>query len=392
MKTTGALLSTLVALSCGSAMAQSKFDVKIGGDFYVEGGYVSQSNQAGLRSTELRNRFRLNITPSATADNGLHYGARVRLRANNGSRDVDSDRAYLFAQGSFGQVRLGANASFSDDTWVGRPIDFLPLNGDDGLLGWFGSANTTGRNGATFTTGNAINAVGGTLMNQSLTPESNATKIVYYSPRLAGLQVGGSYTPRSDSANGDINRVKPTAGTSFAGVFTDMVELGANYKERFGSVSVKAGLGYFHGRAPNGSTAAVSYKDLNAWQAGLQIGYAGFAVGGAIVDYGQSGQNRRAPFTHDASLWTVGAQYTTGPWVAGIGFNRSIDPGSIGTQGVARVGQGVRRVNIYQGGAGYTVAPGFQLQAEYDYFDYRGETSTQTDHGHVVLARSVLAF
>jgi hypothetical protein len=66
-----ATLSLVSVMAAGPASAQSKFDVVIGGDAYFEAGYVDQDRDAGLRSTEFRNRLRLLVTPKAKADNGL---------------------------------------------------------------------------------------------------------------------------------------------------------------------------------------------------------------------------------------------------------------------------------------------------------------------------------
>ncbi|WP_236783903.1 porin, partial [Azospirillum humicireducens] len=60
-----------LAAAAGAANAQAKFDVKVSGDAYFEAGYVSQDLDANTRSTEFRNRLRLNIIPTAKADNGL---------------------------------------------------------------------------------------------------------------------------------------------------------------------------------------------------------------------------------------------------------------------------------------------------------------------------------
>ncbi|BAI73264.1 hypothetical protein AZL_026260 [Azospirillum sp. B510] len=375
-----------LALGAGAANAQAKFEVKIGGDAYFEGGYVGQDLDSGTRSTEFRNRMRINIIPSAKADNGLEYGARLRLRANGNDRNTDADRAYMFAQGSFGQVRLGVTDSFNDDTYVTAPMDYLALGIYDGLPAWI---NTTGTNGNNINSGVANTVTkSGNIISPSVVVDGNATKIVYYSPRFAGIQFGASYTPRNDSSNTDINRTKPVASATTgnaSGTFTDIVEVGANYNNTFSGVTLKASAGYFWGQAI-GNSAGSNYKDLNAWQAGAQIGYAGFALGGGYVDYGKSGQNKiRSVFTEPTRNWNVGAQYTTGPIVVGLNYKNGRDAGSQTTAGE-------RELQVYEIGVGYTVAPGLTVQAQYDYFKVNNDASAQDDKGNVVILRSVLAF
>ena len=201
-----------LAMGSGAANAQAKFEVKLGGDIFFEGGYVDDDN-SNTRSVEFRNRFRVNITPTAKADNGLEYGGRVRIRANDSTADVDGDHAYIFVQGSFGQVRLGVTNSFNDDTYVSRPIGYMFLG-----------QSTPGD----------VYISGEPFHDYSLVPDGSATKIRYASPVFAGFQVGASYTPRNDSVNNHINL------TENDGSVQDLFEIGANYKGTFSGVSVAA--------------------------------------------------------------------------------------------------------------------------------------------------------
>ncbi len=375
-----------LALGAGAANAQAKFEVKLGGDAYFEGGYVSQDRDTNLRSVEFRNRFRVIITPTAKADNGLEYGGRIRMRANAGAanaRNMDADRAYIFAQGAFGQVQLGVTNSFNDATYITAPQDYLPLGIYDGVTAWIGA-------GADISGGLA--SLNGSMLNQSLVTENNATKIVYFSPRFAGLQLGASYTPRNDSSNTDIARLEPTttSATGFSGTFQDLVEVGANYSNTFGGVALKASAGYVWGDAANATVVGTNVKDLRSWQVGAQVGYAGFALGGSYTDFGDSGQIQSAASNNDkARVWVVGAQYTAGPIVVGANYKNGQDAGSLAVPGK-------RKLEVYEIGAGYTVAPGLTLQAQYDYFQADSDRTTATnnldDEGHVVLVRTILAF
>ncbi|WP_414638369.1 porin [Azospirillum sp.] len=371
-------------MGSGAANAQAKFEVKVGGDAYFEGGYVDQDLDSGLRSVEFRNRFRLNIVPSAKADNGLEYGGRIRIRAAGNSRNTDADRAYIFVQGSFGQVRMGVSNTFNDETVVSRPIDYLPFGLYDQALNYVGPNGTGGTGGGLA----AINrAGGGSIVWPSLAPDV-ATKIVYFSPRFAGFQFGASYTPNGNSSNTDSDRFERAAiGTgTLTPYFQDELEIGVNYNNTFGGVTVKGSAGYMWGEATESTTSANNFKNLNAWMAGLQVGYAGFAVGGSYTDFGKSGQRQAAGlFNENARVWQLGAQYTTGPIVVGAGWMYGQDQGSATTIGK-------RKVNVYEIGASYTVAPGLAVQAQYDYVKTDFEGSALDDKANVIVLRTTLAF
>lgn len=391
-----------LAMGSGAANAQAKFEVKIGGDAYFEWGFVDQEQDRGLRSTEARNRFRFNLIPSAKADNGLEYGARIRVRADasatsNGTRNTGYDKAYIFAQGGFGQVRVGADATINDDTIVSRPIDYLPL----GLFNQAESFLSTGLSGGTAgspwvgadITGGQL----GSLYGQGMlwpTFGDVATRVKYFSPRIAGFQLGASYTPRIDDNGNTINRTDAplastiTAASAVNPSFQDVWELGANYDNTFGGVRLKAQAGYYAGESSD--IVGANFKDLRAWMAGAQVGFAGASIGGSITNFGKSGLNRLATFRDDAVVYQLGAQYTMGPIVVGGGWMRGQDSGSVAVAGK-------RKLDVYEIGASYTVAPGFSVGARYDYFRAESDRAATVvgdpdDKGSIVILHSVLAF
>lgn len=389
--------AVILSTGAGAANAQAKFDVKVSGDAYFEAGYVSQDLDANTRSTEFRNRLRVNVIPTAKADNGLEYGARIRMRANSGAdnlRNMDADRAFIFAQGSFGLVRIGVSNSFSDETYVTAPSDYVSAFVEQPVF-WVGpNNNINGTTGGSLAFG-AVQTTRNTIIYPALAVEANSTKIVYFSPRLAGLQLGASYTPRNDSSNTDVSRSQYTASsaanTMGTGIFEDIWEVGANYNNSFGGVSVKASAGYMGGSAVAGAPG-IAYNDLSGWQAGVTIGYAGVTIGGSYTDFNRSGERQSfavaaggVPSTEAQRNWTAGVQYASGSFVVGANYKFGADAGRTDTPGS-------RHVNVYEVGAGYTVAPGLTLQAQYDYVDTKGEVSALDDKANVILVRSVLAF
>ncbi|WP_029010830.1 porin [Azospirillum halopraeferens] len=351
-----------LAMGSGAANAQAKFEVKIGGDVFFEAGYA-EDDISGNRSVEFRNRFRVNITPTAKADNGLEYGGRVRLRANRSDATVDGDHAYIFVQGTFGQVRLGVTNSFNDDTYVSRPIGYM-------FLGQ--------------TTPGDVYLSGLPFHDYSLVPEGSGTKIRYASPVFAGFQVGASYTPRAGDYNNSVVLTQDDASVQ------DMFEIGANYKGTFAGVSVNASAGYFWGDAEPTATG-VRRDDLRAWQVGGQVGYAGFLVGAGYVDYDDSLQPSGAVGIRDAYSWNAGVQYTTGPIVVGAGYTYGQGSRSTSTTAAA-VAVANSKLDLWSVGLAYTVAPGLTVGAEYNYFDLNTPTGFADRDGSVVMLRSIVAF
>lgn len=368
-----------VALSFAAGSASAAFELKLGGDAYFEAGFVGQDQDTNTRALEFRNRFRLVITPTAKADNGLTYGARLRVRANAGTALADGDRAFIFAEGAFGRVEAGVVNGPSDQTYVGHPQDYKILGLYDQYRAYVNHGTHPGIAGG---------FAPGTESVQLMRSSGAGTKINYFSPRFSGFQLGLSYMPRTDSVLTDVNRNEYGAGAAgYAASFQDVYEVTANYTGEFNGVGVKLGAGYSGGSATNdGPAPAARYENLSSWQAGLQLSYAGFAVGGGYVWGGESGQQKGAAiFRDDYSSWHAGVQYTTGPWVVGASYQYTEDAGSTANADS-------RELNAYTLGVLYTVAPGLRTGLEYTYFDADNETGTNDDDGSVVMLRSVVNF
>jgi hypothetical protein len=112
------------------------------------------------------------------------------------------------------------------------------------------------------------------------------------SPRVYGLQAGVSYQPDTREADFDfvygqksfgVMGRGPTATGSFEAVsdgFLNVVEAGVNYDETFGQVRVRASLAGIRGD-PVPSPTGAQFYGLASYQAGLQLAYGDWSIGGA---------------------------------------------------------------------------------------------------------------
>ncbi len=457
-----------LALTAGAAFAAdaapSKFDIKIGGDAYFEGGVVSQTNNwtsnpntGGTHQTagDFINRFRLWINPEATADNGLKYGAMVRIRANGAAGTVDGDKAYIYTTGAFGTLQAGVVYGPSDVTYVGHPMDWQMLASYDQWKYYVPTTVTAaGGAGAGAALPGHVNGAGGAgnwawgqySSGASTTPAAPAsegmqllhshdidTKLVYYTPRFfgktaaTGLQGAVSYAPRVGSAyDGGVSVNTSVARNSAGGTpdidslgvaqqklaFRDVFEVTANYTEKFDAWTVKGSIGYEGGTALTASAASetvagvrVRYNDLNSFQVGAQVGYAfdsvqSVALGGGFVDNFRSGYRKQIAGAAtdqktDQTSWNVGGQYTYGPAVIGVKYLAQRDAGDLATAGD-------RTLNSVTAGGMYTVAPGLRTGLEYTYFSAKSDLSlnqndptaagSKKQTGSIVMLRGVVSF
>jgi outer membrane protein OmpU len=375
MKTATAVAAATIAASvaccAGSARAQNDFTVRIGGDAYFEAAGVSQRQDAGARMTEFTDRFRLNIVAAAKPADGPAYGARLRIRAvgaaNGGAAATDYDRAYIYVDGRLGSLKLGVNNSYNDEfNFAARPLDYIVTPLPDTAVEFASRTATT-----------QITAAAPVVTNiaaLTLTDNARGTKAVYISPRVAGLQLGGSYTPQPFSHGPDVDRTENAA----AG-FQDIWELGLTYKREFSGLGVYGSFAYMAGRNEMSDAAG-----LRSLQAGLSLDYAGFTLGGGYVNRFDSGLSKGSANRSALQVRNVGLQYAAGPLVVGLGYTDGVREG---LQGVAADD----RQRTWSIGAGYALAPGLRVGAEYLNVRFDDEAGVD-DRANILALRTTLFF
>lgn len=373
-----ATLSLVSAMAVsGPALAQSKFEVLLGADAYFEAGYASQDRDSDQRSTEFRNRFRPLITATGKADNGLEYGGRIRLLAENANRTVSNDRAFIFLKGGFGVLHLGQENGPSDDSGIIAPSDWGTGGVDGSFPAWLGNSGSN----APINIGNIRALISG----------NSATRASYWTPELGGFKLGVSYQPDSESNNTDINRRKTTAASANrTGAYRDVFEVGGTFANSFGGVTVNASLFYLGGKSKGSSTSAATFDDLSSTHAGLTVAYGGLKVGGSYAWSGDSGYAKPATNAGIVSrekqdVWTVGAQYTFGATTVGAGYLKARDAGDLTVRGATKF-------ELITVGAKYVLAPGLSIGPEYSHFKLSSDVAANKDKGDMFLVQTNLSF
>jgi hypothetical protein len=156
----------------------------------------------------------LHIEAIGTTERGLTYGSYAvielssdddpGLQANGGNAYVDE--VNLFFSGGFGRIELGRQDGAEDEMFLGA---------EDAQSG------TGGLDGDTANLGSIIN-----LQNTD-----DATKATYYTPRVAGFQVGASYVPDTGDDGG-------RDGPGFDEGFENAVGGGVNWVGAFDSLDL----------------------------------------------------------------------------------------------------------------------------------------------------------
>ncbi|WP_169546297.1 porin [Sneathiella aquimaris] len=343
--TTALLAAT--ALTTGSANAADKIKLSLGGYLqtsFIAADYDTDTNQL---PTDIRHEGEVHFTGSTVLDNGLKFGVNIQLEARATGDQVDE--TFMFVEGAFGRVNIGSENSAAYLMHFASP---------EPVVAW-------GLNDPTAEAG------GFTTLSTAPTEVSDADKITYFTPRFSGFQIGASYTPDGDEETGTSGGNSPYTPIQDEGVEDEAYSVGVNYINTFNSVSVKASLGY-------DIITSSTIDDLEEISAGVQVGFAGFKVGGAykFTDNDADTQDRER---HD---WNLGVTYGQGPWTVGVQYARvELDNAADGELDAVVVG------------GKYILGPGITAFGGVQYF--KGEDAlvgTEGDEATIFFVGTALSF
>ena len=329
----GAAMLTTPSLA-GEVGSGDAFSVTLGGELRFQVGFVDQDVSAtrGRGYDFIVDESEIKIGASATADNGLEYGVNIELNA--GAADgTAADEAWAFIDSdSWGRIEMGDKPDATDSMFVESDDVLVGRGGPDGDVTDF----------MTFGTGGGIAATGNTITG-------NATKLIYFTPRFAGFQLGGSLTPDSGAASGGA-----VADSDADGDFENVWGIGANYEGNFDDVSFVLSLTGEFGEAETAAGAA-TLGEVETIAVGATVNFAGFGLGAGYVDLAEQSQTAaaRAGGADAGSYYTVGGSYSTGPWGVSLNWFESSKGNTTGISDTD--------IQIISLDVAYTVAPGWEV-------------------------------
>jgi len=341
---TSALLGAGLLATASPASAQQgptvspggKLDVTVTGfaRFLWVAGDVKERFGGQQSSSDFRNDTEVHIVARGRDEStGLRYGATVEFEADT-NRNDNTDETWVILQGTFGEFRFGDEDGASDLMKLGA-----------------------------FTLAAGTGGIDGTVDLPRLVAGDNtgdATKIIYFSPRLAGFQLGVSYTPNANSGGDNLAVTNVDAAK-------DVIEAGLNYVGDLGGVGIKAGVIGHIGDSTDGDNEEDFWKIYG----GGTVSFAGFSVGG--------GFGKQDTFGNERTWFNAGAAATLGPATLSVNGGRVLDADDdIETKGVV--------VSATVG-----ILPGVTLDGDLLFFDEAG-VGGNFDDGIVGLVRLGVSF
>lgn len=341
---TSALLGAGLLATASPASAQQGPTVSPGGKLNVSvsgfarflwvAGDVKERYGGQQSSSDFRNDTEVHIIARGKDEStGIEYGATVEFEADT-NRNDNTDETWVIVKGPFGELRFGDEDGASDLMKLGAFTIAAGTGGIDGTV-------------------DLPRLVAGVNT-------SDATKIIYFTPRIAGFQAGVSYTPNAGSS-GDNLAVTNVDNAK------DVFEFGANYVGNFGDVGIRVGVIGHVGDSTDGDVD----EDFEKLYVGGTLSFAGFSVGG--------GYGKQDVFGNDIKWYNAGAAASLGPVTLSVTGGKVLDADDgIETEGIvlsATVG----------------ILPGVTLDGDLLFFDETG-VGGNFDDGKVGLVRLAVAF
>jgi hypothetical protein len=381
-------------LMAAPAMAADPIKVGVGGyyTFYAVANGTSSSYATNGTVTSYKGLFfmqegEVHFVGQTKLDNGTSVGVNIELEAwNPNAGGVGSvgtiDEAFLFAFGDWGRVEFGSRDAASYRMYYGAPsalIGFGAIQHNHIV----GNALSFGSNKAAFHSTTSTNTAAW----------QDTQRINYFTPRFQGLQIGVGYTPKinTPAAGGYFGTTGLASGPGAAGAsacgFSGAVnisactnndyawqngfDIGANYLNKFGDVTVAA-YGSFAFAAFNPGYSAfptassqITGSNLSSWTmwtAGLQFGYKGITLGGSIgYDNQGMGSNYYTGTDNATRYASAGIMYETGPWQMSFQWQGATNSNGNGSNTVQSIASGTNTAtfNGSGGAAGtFTGTPG----------------------------------
>ncbi len=364
--------------------AEEPVSIRLGGYFFGYVAGVSQKAAAGqpgfgFDDYGLFRKSRLQFDGTTRLDNGFRAGVRIQIRGEDNATD-QIDQSYLILGSPYGEIRLGKTRGAAYDMHYRMPY---PQDASDS--GWSLNNPALDFNGMIYPASNLV-AKGSSSYISSFKNE----KIVYYTPRIGGFQLGVTFAPdgcviRNPQSTYDgvsLNQTNVTnrnCGGTITNSFTldtipgqqsRLFDAGLNWVGALGPVKSAFSLGAMTGNVQNRANFDNGqYRDYRAWDAGFSLDYAGFTLGGAYA-FDNMG-TERAPLTPPASAtypgvvgknsnnWNIGLAYAWDRWRVGIQYAYA-DAEAVDSTGRIR---GKDRYDGVGLGGAYALGPGISLTA-----------------------------
>lgn len=361
--------AAVIALAAASSV-QAAEPIKLGLGGYMNQwvGYASNKDSVNggdrRTSVDVQDDVQINFAGSTKLDNGLTVAVEVDANGSQGlstsrysGANKEIKRSFATVSGKYGSVMLGEQDNVGYLIHNSAP-DVGGVGGQDGnWMNW------------------VVAPTGHADQKQTTYAGDDRTenKIIYVTPAFYGVSAGFSYTPEVNPTNTGHTTIGSDLDSVTAGSLGDLYVYGLAYNNEFGDVKVKADFG----------SANANVGNLQIFQGGLNVSYAGFTVGGSFL--------RRNVGADNIGLATVGTSTYAGKnalqqgrsWDAGLSYVT----GPVGVSFSYYEGKFINTSNLYDTddvatvAASYDLGPGVAAKASVFHVDWDSNVKANQNEG-----------
>lgn len=364
-----ALVAVMAAYpaTAGTVGTGDNLAVTLEGEVRVNMNFTDQDVSAGFgRGFRFgTDEAEMKIEARNVADNGILYGVEIVLNVNTDDTE-NGDKVFAFIDDDndkLGRIEIGDTDDVVDNMIVGAHDILAGRAGFDGELG-------------------DVIAMGDSWFGVHKGNTGKATKINYFTPRIAGFQVGASFTPDTGQQGATWRELDNN------GDYEHVFSAAANYVGEYDNLTVTVAIGAEFGEGET-STGASTSGDAETFVVGATVEFGQFSVGAGYGDLAEGGiTDADQALGKDAGeYWTVGAKYASGPWAVSVGYYAS----EISNQ--AGVGDTKHTVLSFDGE--YEIAPGWTFAGSLNFADAENRdrvTPGDDNDGTALILYNIFAF
>lgn len=353
------LLSTsLLASAAGFLAFASQVDaadrMNIGVSTYVVPPAQSTFSGSALPAAKMAAFSGISEGLTAGEETGLKMGVQSEIsrdRTAFGNEDR-VDEVYIWAEGALGKLEIGKQDGVADQLSFSAPYVTTDVRANDSKL-FLPELSPI----------NLRTDVGNGVSSDNL-------KIIYFTPRIEGFQLGMSYTPEGGPTDSETAFDLSKFDQARLDKQSEIFEVGVSYLKSFQDLTFAVSGVYLTGKNEPKIELNIPGADaVKEWGIGGQIGYGGLSVGGSYRESNIFGLNfGRVNDQVESEAWDLGATYSAGSWKLGAAYvsATSIDKALVGER---------QEGDALEVAGGYRFGSRFELNAGVQFWKYQIEST-----------------
>ena len=321
-------------------------------------------------------------TPPADKDGGLKIGFASEVSEDRTAFGNDDrvDEVYIWAEGALGKLEIGKQDGVADQLSFSAPYVTTDVRANDSKLFLPELSPISLRTDV----GNGVS--------------SDNLKIIYFTPRIEGFQLGMSYTPEGGPSDADTKLDLSKFEKARLDKQSEIFEVGVSYLQSFEDLSFAVSGVYLTGKNDPQIKINVPGADkVKEWGVGGQIGYGGLSLGGSYRESNIFGLNfGRVSDTVESEAWDLGASYSAGSWKLGAAY-LSATSTDLSLLGERQEGDALEVAGGYRFGSRFELNAGvqfwkYQIESTENLELQKSQSTSSNEDNTVIFLETELSF